>query len=208
MNGVIDTIGKIVRGWMKLIAVVFNRLTRGQVSPNTVTLIGVFAHILIAFLIADGRYIQSGILLIIFGLFDALDGALARLQKKESSLGMLLDASTDRMKEVLIYTGIAYNFIVKEVPYLAVWAVAACGGSLLVSYVKAKGETAIASSGLSSAKVNKVFNDGLLRFEVRMAILVAGLLANRLSLALIVIAVGAWLTAIDRLIKIGGKLKK
>jgi phosphatidylglycerophosphate synthase len=144
--------------------------------------------------------------LVIFGLFDTLDGELARLQKRASSAGMLLDASTDRMKEVLLYSGIAYSLAVSPQPATAAWAAFALGASICVSYVKAKGETAIASSGLSANEVNKLFQDGLLRFEVRMFLLVVGLLSNQLLWVVIVIGVLSAFTAIDRLIKISRRL--
>lgn len=208
MNKFLDTIRAFVRSGMNALARVLNSITGGRLSPNAVTLIGVAAHIPVALAIAAGRYSLAAGLLIIFGLFDALDGALARLQKRESSGGMLLDATTDRMKEILLYGGAAYSFAATEQQYMAVWAVLACGFSLLVSYVKAKGEAAIASSGLNSAQLNKVFADGLFRFEIRMAILVIGLLTNHLAFGVMVVAVGAGLTALDRLVKISHKLSK
>ena len=206
MNKVLDALRAFVRFYMKIIARLLNTATRGRLSPSAITIIGAAAHIPIALAIAGGRLTLAAVLLIIFGLFDALDGETARLQNRESSRGMLLDATTDRMKEVFLYTGVCYYFIASEVPYLTPWVVLALGGSILVSYVKAKGEAAVASSGLSAAKVNRLFQDGLIRFEVRMGLLVAGLLFDRVGIAVVIIALGAWMTALDRLIKISQKL--
>lgn len=183
-----------------------NTLTAGKLTPNGVTIIGVLMHIPIAWLIAIESNIWAGILLIIFGLFDTLDGELARLQKRASNTGMLLDASTDRFKEVLLYIGIAFALSQTDTPALAAWAVAACGASLSVSYVKAKGELAVKDSGLSANQINRLFQDGLLRYEVRMGVLVVGLFTGLIAPATIVIAVLSAYTALDRLISISKKI--
>jgi CDP-diacylglycerol---glycerol-3-phosphate 3-phosphatidyltransferase len=147
-------------------------------------------------------------LLIIFGLFDTLDGEIARLQGRDSPRGMLLDASTDRMKETLLYTGVAYVLATGGHPATAAWAAAACGASLCVSYVKAKGEAAVASAknAIPHDQLNRLFKDGLLTFELRMATLVIGLLASQLVWAVALIALLATYTALQRLIRISKAL--
>jgi CDP-diacylglycerol--glycerol-3-phosphate 3-phosphatidyltransferase len=156
-------------------------------------------------LIGLGQYnVLAAILLIIFGLMDTLDGELARLQNRASARGMLLDASTDRMKETVLYAGIAYALALGPHPATAAFAAAACGASLCVSYVKAKGEAAIASSGkhIPHAQLNRLFKDGLLTFEMRMSVLAVGLFTSQLAIAVGVIAVFAAGTAVGRLVRI------
>lgn len=207
INAFLDACRAVVRTWMKHIARGLNFLSGGKLSPNTVTIVGLLAHIPIAWLIATDHYWWGAALLVVFGLFDALDGELARLQKRASSAGMLLDASTDRMKETLLYCGAAFSLIYSSRPIFAVWAVAACGASLCVSYVKAKGETAISGGNFTPNEINSMFKDGLLRFEIRMSIMVIGLVSGRLALAVVVIALFSTFTAIERLIKITVKLQ-
>lgn len=206
MNSLLDACRDAVRRFMRHIATLLNRISRGKLSPNTITIVGLVMHIPIAVLIAQGYFGYAAVLLVIFGLFDTLDGELARLQKKASAGGMLLDASTDRMKEVILYIGAAYALTKGVTPEFASWAVAACGASICVSYIKAKGETAIKDSKLSPNEVNRLFQDGLGRFEVRMFILVIGLLLNNLLTALIIITAISTFTAFERLIKISRKL--
>lgn len=191
---------------MHRVARLLNKLTNGKLTPNGVTIIGVVMHIPIAWLIAIESNIWAGVLLIIFGLFDTLDGELARLQKRASNTGMLLDASTDRFKEVLLYIGVAFALSQSDNPALAAWAVAACGASLSVSYVKAKGELAVKDSGLSANQINRLFQDGLLRYEVRMGALVIGLFTGLVAPATIIIAVLSAYTALDRLVSISKKI--
>lgn len=205
----IDAVRTRIRSVVRLLAKQLNVLTRGHLHPDAVTIFGFVMHIPTAVLIALGSYnLLAAALLVIFGLFDTLDGELARLQKRESNRGGLLDAATDRMKEVLLYTGAAYVLAAGQRPVLAVWAVAACGASLSVSYVKAKGEAIVASLGTAVpyAKLNYMFKDGLLTFEVRMVVLILGLITSRLTLSLIVIAVLSTMTALQRLVKISKAL--
>lgn len=203
---ILDKLRVGVRRHMHQLARLLNHLSGGKLSPNMVTVFGFAMHVPIAYLIASGEHYWAAGLLVVFGLFDALDGELARLQKRASNAGMLLDASTDRMKEVLLYTGAAYSFVAIGRPYLSTLAVVACGASLTVSYIKAKGETAVAGGKLTANEVNRLFQDGLARFEIRMFILVVGLLTGQLAVAVTVIAILSVLTAFQRLIKISQAL--
>src|SRR5688572_773856 len=102
----IDAVRAGIRKVMHHVAVWLNRLTGGKLSPDLVTIVGLVMHIPIALLIGTGDHnILAALLLVVFGLFDTLDGELARLQNRSSVRGMLLDASTDRMKETLLYVG-------------------------------------------------------------------------------------------------------
>ena len=206
INSLLDTMRSAVRAFMHQVAKFLNRLTGGRLTPNMVTVTGLVMHLVIAWLIAVGNFGAAAVLLIIFGLADALDGELARLQGKASNAGMLLDASSDRLKEVFLYTGTALSAVEVGRPNMAAWSVLACGASLCVSYVKAKGETAVAGKDLSPNQVNRLFQDGLGRFEIRMTILVLGLMSGRVILATIVIALLSLYTTLERLMKISRQL--
>jgi phosphatidylglycerophosphate synthase len=208
MEAVLQKVREPIKGFMAWLAAVLNRASGGKLSPDTVTLVGFAMHVPIALLVATRHNIWAAVLLVVFGLFDSLDGALARLQSRSSERGMLLDASTDRMKEALLYSGAGYALALSAHPATAAWAAAACGASITVSYVKAKGEAAIASGkkAIPHATLNRMFADGLLTFEVRMAILVVGLLVNQLAAAVAFIAVFASFTAFGRLIRISKQL--
>lgn len=206
INASLDAARNLVRLLMRSVARLLNAVTKGHLHPHTVTVIGLLAHIPIAWLIAVRHNWWAAVLLVVFGLFDTLDGELARLQRRASNTGMLLDASTDRFKEVMLYTGAAYSFASLGRPHMAAWAVAACGMSLCVSYVKAKGETAVKDAHISSNEVNRLFQDGLARFEVRMFLLFLGLLSDRVILAVIIITLLSSLTALSRLARISRRL--
>jgi len=197
-----------IRSLTRQVARWLNFATNGKLTPNMVTITGFVMHVPIALLIGLGHNLWAALLLLIFGLFDTLDGELARLQKRDSAKGMLLDASTDRLKEVLVYSGAGYALALGHHPASAAWAAAACGASLSVSYVKAKGEAAVAASRkeLTHAQLNHLFGGGLLSFEMRMIVLIAGLLVNQLIAAVILIALLAGFTALQRLVQISRQL--
>ena len=181
-----------------------NKLTGGRLHPDTVTIFGFLMHIPVAVLIARGDWFWAGLGLLVFGLFDKLDGELARLQDRVTNTGGLLDAATDRMKEVLLYTGAAYYFALSDQPATAAWAAAALGASVCVSYIKSKGETMVALMGkkVAYAKLNHVFRDGLVPFELRMFLLLVGLWTGQLLPVVVVITVLAGFTALQRLVQI------
>ena len=91
-----------------------------------------------------------------------------------------------------------------------VWLpVAVAGGSLLVSYIKAKGEMAIAGSGKHSTQdLNRIFSDGLARYEVRMAFIVLGLFSALLVEAMWVLLILIAFTALQRTVRIARELRK
>lgn len=209
MNGLIDAIRHGVRRGVRAFARLLNRLSGGKLRPNDVTVFGLLMHVPIALLIAADYWIVAGVLLIVFGLFDALDGELARLQGRVTDGGGFLDAATDRIKEVVLYIAIAYWLALAPNPEQAAWAAAALGASLCVSYVKAKGEAVIAAGNkkLPYPVLNKLFADGVLPFEIRMALLAAGLLSGYLVWAVAAIAVLAGYTVLQRLVRISGALR-
>ncbi|RTK94180.1 CDP-alcohol phosphatidyltransferase family protein [Candidatus Saccharibacteria bacterium] len=180
-------------------AVVLNRLTGGRLSPNAITLTSLFTHIIIAYLVAQGSLYWAAGLLLVFGLFDALDGAIARIQKTSSPRGMLLDSITDRMKEAMLYVGASYYFIAHDLPYYAVWAVAACGVSMLVSYVNAWGEAVVTTRKTEGHKINLSFRSGIMTYDVRMTIFFIGLLAGRLDVIVVLVAITSSFTALGRM---------
>ncbi len=208
MNKALDAIRKSVRTAMSAVAFGLNKMTGGKLHPNAVTLVGLVMHLPIAYYIATDRLIAAAILLVVFGLFDTLDGELARLQKRSSSTGMFLDSVTDRIKEVMLYVGAGYLFVSQAIPYFAVWAILACGIAVTVSYINAWGEVAIAKSSQKnpSHHQNKSFRTGLMTYDVRIFIIIVGLLSDRLPLAIILIATLSLVTGLQRIINVIQKI--
>jgi len=198
-----DGIRLVVRQEAKLI----NWLFRGRVTANHITWASLAMHIPIAVAIILEYYDLSALLIVFFGLMDTLDGELARLQKKASNYGVFLDASTDRIKEALVYLPLVFVFSDNGRSGAALVAAIALAGALSVSYIKARGETVLRDSKLSASEINRLFNIGFARYEIRMTIMVLGFLLSEPFLAVSVVALSAWLTAGYRLLAIGSKLR-
>ena len=192
---------RAVRRVVAKLARFIDKASNGRITPDAITWTGVVAHLPIAILIAYGKLELAGVLLIFFGLFDVLDGELARHKKIASPRGMVLDASTDRVKEVMIYSAIAYN--ISQTAYFS-WAwipMLALGTTLTVTYIKAKGEVAYAINNKSSDhhQLNRHFDEGLVPFEARIFIIIIGLFAGQLLLASVLVAILGTVSMFERI---------
>jgi phosphatidylglycerophosphate synthase len=210
--GPVSAIKNFVRRQMITLATQLDARSDSRITPNHITWLSLIAHIPIAWLIVHNHLALAGGLLIVFGLLDSLDGALARVQRSESARGMFLDSATDRMKETLIYIGVMLLLLDQNASQLTIVAtVVALAASLITSYLNAWGEVALTQASSSSprttksAKLNQRLRVGL-GFEFRVTIIVIGLLANQLEPAIYAIALLASLTVIQRFTTILRKL--
>ena len=87
---------------------VVNILVRLRCTPNFVTMLGFFTVCVATFFAAQGNFRLSGILVMLSGLMDVYDGALARKLQKDSDKGAFLDSTLDRLGEAVILIGILY----------------------------------------------------------------------------------------------------
>ncbi len=173
------------------------------VSPNTLTVAGFFGMCLIAVVIAAGYEAVGGGLIILAGLFDAVDGTLARATGRVTKFGAFLDSTLDRWADGVLLFAITVRGVVYQNPLLIYLAVLALIGSLLVSYTRARAE------GLGASVKEGWFT----RFE-RMVVLVAGLVLTAwlgpiaLTIAVAILAVFANITAVQRVLAARRALEK
>lgn len=114
-------------------------LVKSKISPNTLTIIGFIFSIITMILISQGYLIISGILIIFSGIFDLLDGALARYTNNTTNFGKFIDAVIDRLSEIAIYGGLFIYFINDPNSLLIIFLSAI--SNQLVSYIKTKYES-------------------------------------------------------------------
>jgi len=137
-------------------------LASWRVHPNLLTALGLFSGTVAFFFIIRGSFAWASVTILLFGLFDVLDGELARFSAKVSTYGAIFDSTADRYAEAFIYAG--YLIFFWGVSLLAeFFIVAALTGSFLVSYVKA----AAGSQGIDCPV-------GLLQRKERLLILFFG----------------------------------
>jgi phosphatidylglycerophosphate synthase len=188
-----------VRGLATPIAVGFGRL---GLSPNHLTLIGFGIAILAAVAAGIQTWLVAGLLLIVGGVFDLFDGALARATDKASKLGAFMDSVFDRAGEGVVYVGIVAGCLAAGFNAGAILAAAAMAAAFMVSYVRAKSESLGFTPGSGMAAV------GLAPREVRIIILTLGLLLGGagggtwLTAALALIILLATITTIQRIVHV------
>jgi CDP-diacylglycerol--glycerol-3-phosphate 3-phosphatidyltransferase len=95
-----------VRGSALPVALAFGRV---GLTPNVLTIIGFLGTCVAAAAAATEQWITAGILVIAFGLFDMLDGGLARATGRATRFGAFLDSTLDRTGEGLVLAGVAYG---------------------------------------------------------------------------------------------------
>ncbi len=124
-------------------------LAKAGVTPNTVTLVGFLLNIGVAavFIYGAGQprmdlsYVGWGGALILFaGLFDMMDGRLARVSGTSSKFGALFDSVLDRYSELVMFLGICFYLVSHHYFLSSLFAFLAMIGSMMVSYVRARAE--------------------------------------------------------------------
>src|SRR4030081_947247 len=119
-------------------------LRRVPLTPNQVTVVGMVLTFGAAALAAFGQLRWAGVVLILAGTCDILDGALARSTGKGYPYGAFLDSTLDRYSEGAMYVGLAAYFVGMGGPlqrWLVLATLAALAGSFLVSYVRARAQS-------------------------------------------------------------------
>lgn len=159
------------------------------IAPNTLTLAGLAGNFVGALFLAQGRFVTGGVILLLMGPLDALDGTMARLRGEPSALGAFVDSVTDRFSELFIYAGLIYFYLSTQNSLMVLLAFAALGGSFMVSYVRARAQ----SLGYEAKQ-------GILTRMERFAVLVSGLLFGFTEVAIFIIAIFANITALQRIL--------
>ena len=116
-------------------------LSKSSITPNTLTLINLALNIGAAYVIAMGHLVLGGALILGSGLFDLLDGALARFSKHTTKFGAVLDSTVDRISEAATLSGLLIWYVPQEGATLQIVLVlVVLVGSFLVSYIRARAE--------------------------------------------------------------------
>jgi CDP-diacylglycerol--glycerol-3-phosphate 3-phosphatidyltransferase len=162
-------------------------LVRWGLKPNTMTIIGLVGNAVGAYFLARGQMSLGGLLILLMGPFDALDGAMARVLGQPTKFGAFVDSVTDRWSEMLIFLGLLYYYLQQQNVLACVLVFAATMGSVMVSYTKSRAET-----------LGFDCNVGILTRMERYLVMGPALLLNWPMVALWVIAVLANITALQR----------
>lgn len=141
---------KAQKGIYKIINPFVRFLIKLGLTPNAVTTIGLLLNIGVAIIFIIGAekgnrgelgYVGwAGGLILFAGLFDMLDGQVARLGKMSSTFGALYDSVLDRYSELVLFLGICYYLVSHHYFLSSLFAFIALIGSMMVSYTRARSE--------------------------------------------------------------------
>lgn len=176
-------------------------VAKSGLNPNTLTWIALAISVIAAVAIATNYLIIGGVLVLLSGLFDILDGATARLTNKVTRFGALLDSTFDRISDAALFLGLFILYLPSGASVEMVLILLALVGSFLTSYVRARAE----GIGINCSV-------GLFTRAERIIILALGLLFNPLYgfsifIALLIIVVLGFVTVGQRLIYVWKQTK-
>ncbi|MCK4224438.1 MAG: CDP-alcohol phosphatidyltransferase family protein [candidate division Zixibacteria bacterium] len=193
-----------VNGFATVIEPIARFLINLRVHPHVITFSGLAISILAFNFYRQGYFFSAGVMVVLAGVCDVLDGRLARETNRMSKFGALIDSTVDRYSEVLLFLGLAVFFYDKHihVVYPIIFAIA---GSFMVSYTRARAE------GLGiKCKV------GLMKREERITYLAIGSLLGAIpGIGIYIVIATIWfiaifanITVIQRVIFIRNEIKK
>ncbi len=162
-------------------------LFRKRVNPNLLTVRGALISLLAATALALGWFIVGGVLVLVGGAFDLVDGVVARHHGISTRFGAFLDSTLDRLADMALLLGIAMYYALAGEPGFVLLAGYALVASVLVSYAQARAELVVPG-----------FRVGLLERAERVGILALGALLGLMVPALWIIAIGSTITVIQR----------
>jgi CDP-diacylglycerol--glycerol-3-phosphate 3-phosphatidyltransferase len=168
-------------------------LSRTPLTPNAITWLGFCITVIAGALIVTGHLLAAGIVVLIAGFFDMLDGALARISGRITRFGAILDSTLDRLSEAVLLLSLLAVFAREQRFDGSILVGVTMLGSIMVSYIRARME----GLGIECKA-------GLFTRPERVVILALGLLLNQfdhaLIVALAVIAFFSYCTMVERMI--------
>lgn len=159
------------------------------INPNLLTFIGFAVTLLGAYLFAYGYFRWAGLAVILAGLFDMLDGRVARLSNQVTPFGGFLDSVLDRYSDLCLMIGLLLFYGRANRPWYVTLVAVAMIGSVMTSYARARAENLI-----PTCKV------GFLERPERMVLIIIGALLDRMAPVLWIIAVLSTWTVIHRVV--------
>ena len=164
-------------------------LALSRIHPNVLTFLGLVINVVAAFLFAAGRFRWAGGVVILAGLFDMVDGRVARETNRVTRFGGFFDSVLDRYSDLGLLVGLlVYYASINRFFYIVLTAIVMTG-SVMVSYTRARAECTI-----PKCKV------GFLERPERIVLIIIGALFDRMAPVLWVIAILSNVTVMHRMI--------
>ena len=113
------------------------------INPNYLTFLGFVMSIVTAYAFASGHFRAAGVILIVAGLFDMVDGEVARETDSETPFGAFFDSVMDRYSDLIMYLGLIIWYGREDRMTYVVLVGVVMMGSVLTSYTRARAESLI-----------------------------------------------------------------
>ncbi len=173
----------------KIIQAIVTALALSRVHPNVLTFIGLLINIWAAFLFGSGKFLAAGLVVIGAGLFDMVDGRVARETNRVTRFGGFFDSVLDRYSDLALLVGLLVFYASINRYFYVVLTAIVMTGTVLISYARSRAENTI-----PRCKV------GFLERPERVVLIIIGALANRMAPVLWVLAVLSNITVMSRII--------
>jgi CDP-diacylglycerol---glycerol-3-phosphate 3-phosphatidyltransferase len=164
-------------------------LARAGIPPNVITWCALIANLWAGMFFAAGRFRAAGGMIMLAGLCDLVDGPVARRQNRVSLFGGFLDSILDRYSDLILFLGLLVYYAQVNRFLYAVLAGASMAGAVMVSYAKARAESLVQTSEI-----------GFWERPERLVLMILAALANRMEVALWILAIGPNITVIHRIV--------
>lgn len=129
----------------RIIEPVTQWLVRRGVHPNAISIVGFLVTVAAALMYSRDHVRTAGFLVLLGGACDVFDGRVARVSGLASKFGSFFDSTLDRISEIAMYIGLMTLYNAYQLEFVDVWMIyiipLALGGSLMVSYTRAKAES-------------------------------------------------------------------
>ena len=178
-------------GWFfgKIIGKIVEWLALSRIHPNVLTFIGLLINVVAAFLFAAGHFTRAGFVVLGAGLFDMVDGRVARETNRVTKFGGFFDSVLDRYSDLALLMGLLVYYGIINRPFYVVLTAIVMAASVMISYARARAENTI-----PSCKV------GFMERPERVVLFIIGALFDKMAPVLWVIAVLANITVIHRMV--------
>jgi len=181
-HGIGSVCGKIIR-------LIVRGLALSRIHPNVLTFIGLVINIVAAYMLAVGQFRWGGAVIIGAGLFDMVDGRVARETNRVTRFGGFFDSVIDRYSDLALLVGLLVWYGSINRPAYVVLTAIAMIASVMISYTRARAENSI-----PMCKV------GFLERPERVVLVIIGALFDRMAPVLWVLAVLGNVTVVHRMI--------
>jgi CDP-diacylglycerol--glycerol-3-phosphate 3-phosphatidyltransferase len=176
-------------GANKIIRLIVRGLALSKINPNVLTFFGLLINIVAAAFLAVGRFKTAGLVIIFAGLFDMVDGRVARATNQVTRFGGFFDSVLDRYSDLALLVGLLVYYGTINRPSYVVLTAVVMTASVMISYTRTRAENII-----PTCKV------GFMERPERVVLFIIGALFDRMAPVLWRIAILGNLTVIHRMI--------